>query len=175
MEHWLRCRYGRDATRIGDSCGKFLWSRQRCSGARWEVGRASLTLRVILDVLVPAALTAAFDLGQKYEIFRVLPVNPLIERSLGRYSLLLCIASGIFSGLWFDDQRRSFGIRWFTGSVLVSLLAASPFIVAPFASFGPSPEVEAIIARFAYLIFSASIGLLIGGLWSLIAERIHKA
>ncbi len=125
-------------------------------------------VRVVVDQIVPAALTAALHVAQRLGWVTVLPLSLVIQREYGNYGLTLGVAAALVAGGTFAREGQPFGIAGFLATALAGVAMASPFILARYGLYlGLAPTHFAIVATFAYLGFHMAIGLLVGGCWSI--------
>jgi predicted cobalt transporter CbtA len=141
-----------------------------------EVGPMRRFGRFCLDQGIPAVLAIGLIAAQRFGYMALLPLNVVIEREYANYAMLLAaIAAFVTSATFMRDGWR-FGIGPFLGTTLAGLVTASPFMFARYGmQFGLPPMQFALIATFAYLAFSVTLGLLIGGCWSVIVKAVRSS
>jgi hypothetical protein len=131
--------------------------------------------KLLIDQVVPAALTAALILVQRLGFMSLLPLNIVIEREYGNYALLLGVAAALVAGGTFSKVTHQFGIGAFLVTVLAGLVTVSPFVFARYGIYlGLLPVHFSVVATFAYLGLSVAIGLLFGGCWSVVVKAFRE-
>ena len=131
-------------------------------------------IRFVIDQMIPAALTAALMLVQRFGVVTLLPLNLVIEREYGNYALLLGVAAALVSSGTFSRVTHQFGIGAFLTTVSAGLVTVAPFIFARYGIYlGLAPAHFSILATFAYLGLYVVIGLLLGGCWSAVVKAFR--
>ncbi len=134
--------------------------------------------RILVDQAVPAGLAAGLHLAHRYGHITLVPLNVVIERQYGSYALFLSAIAAFVAASAFTRAGRRFGIAVFLCIALVSILMASPFVLARYGmDLGLTPMQFSVVATYTYLGFAITVGLLIGGCWSLVIRtlRDHEA
>jgi hypothetical protein len=132
-------------------------------------------LRWAIDQLIPAVLTAALVLVQRFGLLTLLPLNLVIEREYGNYALLLGVGAALVSSGIFGRVTRQFGVGAFLATALAGFVTITPFVSARYGiSFGLPPAHFAMAATFAYLGLYVVIGVLIGGCWSNVVKAFRE-
>lgn len=130
--------------------------------------------RVLIEQLVPAALTATLILIQRLGSARLLPFNVVIEREYGNYALLLGVAAAFVASGTFSKVTHQFGIGAFLATASGGMVTIAPFVFARYGIYlGQAPAHFAIAATFAFLGFYVVIGLLFGGCWSVVVKAFR--
>lgn len=120
--------------------------------------------KLLTEIVAPAAIAAALQLGEHWgRLFVLLPADLAVRGEWGPLAFLLGVACAAVSSPYFVDPRREYGLPTLAVTVGVILLSLVPFI-SP--RLGLAPEWVAVLARVAYLVFHAAVGVLIGGAWS---------
>jgi hypothetical protein len=133
-------------------------------------------LRLLMDQLVPAALSAGLFAAQRLGLFTLLPLNIVIEREYGGYAILLAAIGGVVAAAAFTRRGSEFGILAFGLTAAAGLAAIAPFVLGRAGiTLGLSPQVFTIVAIFGYLALAAIVGLLIGGCWSLVVNTVRES
>jgi hypothetical protein len=133
-------------------------------------------LRFLVDCLIPAALTAVLNVGQRFGYLTLLPLNAVIEKEYGNYALMLGAAGAFVASSTFTREGRRFGIGAFLAVALAGAAMAAPFVLARYGmSLGLSPRHFALVATFAYLGFYVTAGLLCGGCWSIVVNALRNS
>ena len=131
--------------------------------------------KLLVDQLIPAALTGALILLQRFGFMSLLPLNVVIEREYGNYALLLGVAAALVASGTFSKVTHHFGISAFLVTALAGLATVSPFVFARYGIYlGLAPVHFAIMATFAYLGLQILIGLLFGGCWSVVVKAFRQ-
>jgi len=125
--------------------------------------------RILVDQVIPAGLAAGLHLSHRYGYITLVPLNVVIERQYGSYALFLSAIAAFVASSAFTRAGRRFGIAAFLSIALVSILMVSPFVLARYGmDFGLTPMQFSAVATYTYLGFAITVGLLIGGCWSLV-------
>jgi hypothetical protein len=133
-------------------------------------------IRLAIDQLVPACLTAVLNLAPRYGYFTLLPLSLGIEREYGNYALLLGCAGALVASGSFGRPGIPFTVPAFVVTALAGLVAISPFVLGRTGvSLGLSPRQLDVAAIFAYLGFHIVVGLLVGGCWSVVVKAVREA
>ena len=141
-----------------------------------EEGPLRRLWRFCVDQGTPAALAVTLIAVQRFGYVTLLPLNVVIEREYGNYAMLLAAIAAFVTSATFVRDGWRFGIGPLLGTIIASLAAASPFMFARYGmQFGLPPMQFALIATFAYLAFSVTLGLLIGGCWSVIVKAVRSS
>lgn len=129
--------------------------------------------KLLVEVMAPAALAAALQIAERWGgLFVLLPVTPAITKEWGALAFLLGVACAAVTGPYFSEPHREFGLGCLVLHVAVILASLVPFI-AP--RLDVRPEWLPVLVRFAYLVFHAAIGALIGGAWSWCLKKSREA
>jgi hypothetical protein len=130
--------------------------------------------RILVDQAIPAGLAAGLHLAQRTGHIALVPLNVVIERQYGPYAVFLSAIAAFVAAAAFSRAGRRFGIVAFLCTALVSILMASPFLLARYGmDLGLTPMQFSVVATYAYLGFAITIGLLIGGCWSLVIRTLR--
>lgn len=130
--------------------------------------------RILVDQCIPAVLAAGLLAAQRYGHVVLIPLNAVIEQQYGSYALFLSAVGAFVAASAFARGRRRFGILAFLGIALVSVAAVSPFVLARYGmDLGLTPMQFSLVATFAYIGFSMTFGLLVGGCWSTIVRSLR--
>jgi hypothetical protein len=133
-------------------------------------------LRFFVDQFIPAAVTAGLFAAQRVGLFALLPLNIVIEREYGGYAILLGAVGAVVAAAAFTRRGSEFGILAFTLTAAAGLLAIAPFVLGRAGiTLGLSPQLFTIVAVFGYLALAASVGVLVGGCWSLVVQTIRES
>jgi hypothetical protein len=139
-----------------------------------EEGAGRRLVRLCVDQVVPALIAVALVAVQRFGLVTLLPLNVVIEREYGNYAMLLAAVAAFVASATFVRDGWQFGIGPLLGTTVASIATVSPFIFARYGmQFGLPPMQFALIATFAYLAFSVTLGLLTGGCWSVIIKSIR--
>jgi hypothetical protein len=129
-------------------------------------------IRLLAEIVIPAALDAALQLAERWAgLFVLLPVNPTITREWGALAFLLGVAGAAVSGPHFSQPHREYSLGLLILNVGVILLCLVPSIAPRLAL---APEWLAALVRVAYLVFHVAIGVLIGGAWSWWLRKLRE-
>ena len=140
-----------------------------------EDGATQRISRLVVGQGVPAALTAGLNLSQRLGYLTLLPLNAVIEKEYGNYALLLGAAGAFVTSAAFTREGRRFGVGFFLLTVLASLVMVTPFILHRYGmNLDLAPMRFALAATFAYLGFSVSVGVLVGGCWSAVMRAFSR-
>ena len=139
-------------------------------------GRIQALLRFAGEHLFPVLLTAGLNLAPRLGYFALLPLTPGLERVYGNLALLFGAAAALVASVTFGREEIRFDIPAFLGTMGAGLATVTPFILARAGlTFGlPSREFD-ILVTFAYVGFSAVVGLLVGGCWSVAVRAVSEA
>ena len=130
--------------------------------------------RILVDQVFPAGLAAGLHVAQRYGYIALVPLNVVIERQYGSYALFLSAIAAFVAAAAFTRPGRRFGIVAFLCTALVSILMVSPFLLARYGmDVGLTPMQFSVVATYAYLGFAVTVGLLIGGCWSLVIRTLR--
>ena len=137
-----------------------------------EGGALRKLMRFLVDLCIPAVCAVGVNAAQRYGYINWLPLNVVIEREYGIYALFLSAVAALVASAAFTRERRRFGVGAFLGTALASLAMVAPFILSRYGVQPPgiTPMEFSLMATFAYLGFSVTIGLVIGGCWSLVVR-----
>ncbi len=137
-------------------------------GLGWKV------VRFVVDLCIPAALTAGLHAAQRFGYITLLPLNVVIQKEYGNYAMFLSAAGALVASTAFSREGRRFGVVAFLCTALASLVMISPFVLGRYGmEVGLTPMEFSLVATFAYLGFSITLGLLIGGSWSAITRTFR--
>jgi len=139
-----------------------------------EEGPVRRLLRILVDQCVPAVLAGGLYAAQRYGYLTLVPLNAVIERDYGAYAIFLAAIGAFVASSAFARGGRRFGVVAFLCIALLSIVMISPFILARYGiDVGLTPMQVSLVATFAYLGFSITVGLLIGGSWSTVARAFR--
>jgi hypothetical protein len=128
-------------------------------------------LRFTVNYVIPVCLVVGLNLATRMGYFSLLPLNPVIEKEYGNFALLLGGSAGLVASMAFADERRPFSVGAFIATALVTLIAASPFLLDRTGiTLGLPPRHFDLLGTLAYLAFFTMVGLLIGGCWSVVVK-----
>ncbi len=139
-----------------------------------EEGAIRRLVRIVFDQCVPAVLAAGLNAAQRYDYLTLVPLNAVIERQYGTYAIFLAAIAAFVAASAFTRGGRRFGIAGFLCITLLSIAMVSPFVLARYGmDLGLTPMQFSVVATFAYLGFSITVGLLIGGSWSTLVRTFR--
>lgn len=132
-------------------------------------------VRFLVDQCIPAALAVGVNAAQRYGYINWLPLNVAIEKEYGNYAMFLSAVAALVACAAFTRERRRFGVGAFLGAALASLAMVAPFILSRYGAHPPgiTPMQFSLVATFAYLGFSITVGLLVGGCWSIVVRTFR--
>jgi hypothetical protein len=130
--------------------------------------------RILVDHFVPAVLAAGLNAAQRYGYLTLVPLNVVIERQYGTYALFLAAIAAFVAASAFTRGGCRFGVVAFLTTALLSIVMVSPFVLARYEmDVGLTPMQFSLVSTFAYLGFSITVGLLIGGSWSTVVRAFR--
>jgi hypothetical protein len=140
-----------------------------------EEGALRKLMRFLADLCIPAACAVGVNAAQRYGYVNWLPLNVVIEKEYGNYAMFLSAVAALVACAAFTRERRRFGVGAFLGTALASLAMVAPFILSRYGMHPPgiTPMEFSLVATFAYLGFAVTVGLLIGGCWSLVVRTFR--
>ena len=139
-----------------------------------EEGLVRRLARIVVDQGIPTALAAGLVAAQRYGYLTLVPLNAVIEGQYGTYALFLAAIAAFVAASAFARGGRRFGIVAFLCIALLSIAMVSPFVLARYGmDLGLTPMQFSLVATYAYLGFSITIGLLIGGSWSTVIRAFR--
>jgi hypothetical protein len=130
--------------------------------------------RLLVDQAIPAGLAAGLHVAQRFGYVALVPLNVVIERQYGSYAVFLSAIAAFVASSAFTRVGRRFGIVAFLSVALVSIAMVTPFVLARYGmDLGLTPMQFSVLATYAYLGFAISVGLLVGGCWSLVIRVLR--
>ncbi len=137
--------------------------------------RLRVVVLFIVSNLVPILVTAGLNLGPRLGYFTLLPLSMGVEREYGNYALLLGVAGALVTSASFGREAIRFDLPEFVSTALVGLVTVTPFIVGRTGlTFGLPPRYLDVVITFAYLGFFITVGVLVGGCWSVVVKILRE-
>jgi hypothetical protein len=142
---------------------------------RIQEGTGRKLVRFVTDQCIPAALAISLHAAQRYGYVALLPLNLVIEKEYGNYAMFLSAVAALVACSTFTRERGRFGVAAFLCTALASLVMVAPFVLSRYGVHPPglTPMQFSLVATFAYLGFSITVGLLIGGCWSTVVKSFR--
>jgi hypothetical protein len=131
-------------------------------------------IRLMIELLAPAGLIVAFEYASRTGWFTLFAFGRGYAAEYGNYALLLGVAAALVASATFNRDEKHFGLSAFLGTAFVGLLTISPFVLGRAGiRFDIPPKVFDLITIFAYLGFFITIGIILGGCWSVLVKAVR--
>lgn len=128
---------------------------------------------ILRDQLPPAIVTLGGWGIQKWQDWHLLPINPRIRDDYAVFGLFLAFLATVVSAGTYASAGRRYTLVPFSVTAIVTLLTLIPFVASRYdVALGLPPEVFAILATYSYLLLHITVGVLIGGAWSVLSKTM---